>query len=157
MLDINLFREEKGNDPEIIRESQRRRLPALISSMRSSTSTKSGFVWFLMMFCLFIWNRKLRRRNKSLLTRKRKLVMLIKSSKKNWKEVGNGGRGYFLRGYGVLLNQALINFGLALLTNKEKKEFTLLQPPFFMRKDVMAKCAQLEDFDNELYKVFLEL
>ena len=25
MLDINLFREEKGNDPEIIRESQRRR------------------------------------------------------------------------------------------------------------------------------------
>ena len=25
MLDINLFREEKGNNPEIIRESQRRR------------------------------------------------------------------------------------------------------------------------------------
>lgn len=25
MLDINLFREDKGNNPEIIRESQRRR------------------------------------------------------------------------------------------------------------------------------------
>ena len=25
MLDINLFREEKGGDPEIVRESQRRR------------------------------------------------------------------------------------------------------------------------------------
>lgn len=29
MLDINLFREEKGNDPEKIRESQRRRFASV--------------------------------------------------------------------------------------------------------------------------------
>lgn len=29
MLDINLFRKEKGNDPEIIRESQRRRFASI--------------------------------------------------------------------------------------------------------------------------------
>ena len=29
MLDINLFREEKGKDPEIIRESQRRRFASV--------------------------------------------------------------------------------------------------------------------------------
>lgn len=29
MLDINLFREDKGNNPEIIRESQRRRFASV--------------------------------------------------------------------------------------------------------------------------------
>ena len=48
------------------------------------------------------------------------------------------------------LNQALINFGLDFL---EKRGYTALQTPFFMRKDVMAKCAQLAQFDEELYKV----
>ncbi|KAL5722967.1 serine--tRNA ligase [Ranunculus cassubicifolius] len=61
-----------------------------------------------------------------------------------------GGRGYFLKGFGVLLNQALINFGLAFLA---KKGYTPMQTPFFMRKDIMAKCAQLSQFDEELYKV----
>ncbi|CAL5088994.1 unnamed protein product [Urochloa decumbens] len=61
-----------------------------------------------------------------------------------------GGRGYFLKGYGVLLNQALINFGLAFLQNRG---FNLLHTPFFMRKETMSKCAQLAQFDEELYKV----
>lgn len=61
-----------------------------------------------------------------------------------------GGRGFFLKGDGVLLNQALISFGLDFLKNRE---FTLLQPPFFMRKEVMAKCAQLAQHDEQLYKV----
>ncbi|PNX86539.1 seryl-tRNA ligase, partial [Trifolium pratense] len=61
-----------------------------------------------------------------------------------------GGRGYYLIGDGVRLNQALINFGLEFL---EKREYTLLQTPFFMRKDMMSKCAQLAQFDEELYKV----
>nr|XP_043638718.1 serine--tRNA ligase-like [Erigeron canadensis]XP_043638719.1 serine--tRNA ligase-like [Erigeron canadensis]XP_043638720.1 serine--tRNA ligase-like [Erigeron canadensis] len=61
-----------------------------------------------------------------------------------------GGRGYYLKGDGVHLNQALVNFGLNFL---EEKGYTLLQTPFFMRKDVMAKCAQLAQFDEELYKV----
>ncbi|XP_071693923.1 serine--tRNA ligase [Rutidosis leptorrhynchoides] len=61
-----------------------------------------------------------------------------------------GGRGYYLKGDGVLLNQALINFGLDFL---EKRGYTALQTPFFMRKDIMGKCAQLAQFDEELYKV----
>ncbi|CAM6109765.1 unnamed protein product [Calypogeia fissa] len=61
-----------------------------------------------------------------------------------------GGRGYYLKGAGVLLNQALINFGLAFLY---KRNYTPLQTPFFMRKDVMGECAQLAQFDEELYKV----
>lgn len=61
-----------------------------------------------------------------------------------------GGRGFYLKGDGVRLNQALINFGLDFL---EKRGFTSLQTPFFMRKDIMAKCAQLAQFDEELYKV----
>jgi seryl-tRNA synthetase len=61
-----------------------------------------------------------------------------------------GHRGYFYKGVGLLLNQALINYSLALLA---KKGFTLLQTPFFMRQSVMAKTAQLSDFDEQLYKV----
>jgi seryl-tRNA synthetase len=61
-----------------------------------------------------------------------------------------GGRGYFLKGNGVLLNQALINFGLAFLG---MRGYTPMQTPFFMRKEIMGKCAQLAQFDEELYKV----
>lgn len=61
-----------------------------------------------------------------------------------------GGRGFYLKGAGVRLNQAPINFGLDLL---EKKGYTALQTPFFMKKDIMAKCAQLAQVDQELYKV----
>lgn len=61
-----------------------------------------------------------------------------------------GHRGYFLKGVGVLLNQALINYGLAYLM---KNSYTPLQPPFFMKKEVMAGTAQLEEFDEALYKV----
>jgi seryl-tRNA synthetase len=61
-----------------------------------------------------------------------------------------GHRGYFLINYGVRLNLALIQYGLDFLT---KKSYTPIQTPFFMNKDVMAKTAQLEDFDEQLYKV----
>jgi len=61
-----------------------------------------------------------------------------------------GHKGYFLKGIGVLLNQALISYGLDFLT---ERKYTALQPPFFMNKPVMAETAQLEQFDEELYKV----
>jgi seryl-tRNA synthetase len=61
-----------------------------------------------------------------------------------------GHRGYFLRQWGVFLNQALINYGLEFLT---QRNYTALQTPQFMLKDYMAKTAQLEAFDEELYKV----
>lgn len=61
-----------------------------------------------------------------------------------------GHRGYYLTGPGVRLNQALINYGLDFL---ERRGSTLVQPPFFMNKDAMAKTAQLDEFDEALYKV----
>ncbi|KAL5332369.1 hypothetical protein BJX70DRAFT_135844 [Aspergillus crustosus] len=61
-----------------------------------------------------------------------------------------GHRGYCLTGYGLFLNLALINYGLEFLFNRG---YTPNQPPQFMLKDMMAKTAQLEQFDEELYKV----
>jgi len=61
-----------------------------------------------------------------------------------------GGRGYFLRDVGVLLNQALINFAIAFL---QDRGYSPIQVPFFMKKDLMAGIAQLADFDDQLYKV----
>lgn len=62
----------------------------------------------------------------------------------------SGHRGYFLKNVGVRLNQALINYGLDFLA---KRSFTLLHTPFMMKKEVMSKTAQLEEFDDQLYKV----
>lgn len=61
-----------------------------------------------------------------------------------------GGRGFFLKGAGVLLNQALINCGLQFAF---KRGYEPLQTPFFMRKSIMSECAQLSQFDEELYHV----
>jgi seryl-tRNA synthetase len=61
-----------------------------------------------------------------------------------------GHRGYCLTGYGLFLNLALINYGLEFLW---KKGYKPNQPPHFMLKEYMAKTAQLEQFDEELYKV----
>lgn len=61
-----------------------------------------------------------------------------------------GHRGYFLKGVGVKLNLALINYSVDFLA---KRNYTALQTPYFMEKEVMACTAQLEQFDEELYKV----
>ncbi|KAI8389397.1 seryl-tRNA synthetase [Blakeslea trispora] len=61
-----------------------------------------------------------------------------------------GHRGYFLTGVGVDLNLALISYGLNFLARYGYKK---LQTPFFMNKEMMAKTAQLSQFDEELYKV----
>jgi len=61
-----------------------------------------------------------------------------------------GNRGYFLKGVGVLLNQALINFAVEFL---RRREYEPIQVPLFMKKDLMAGIAQLGDFHEQLYKV----
>ncbi|PAV89699.1 hypothetical protein WR25_16715 [Diploscapter pachys] len=61
-----------------------------------------------------------------------------------------GGRGYFLKGPLVFLEQALIQLALKMLC---EKNYTPLYTPFFMRKEVMQEVAQLNQFDEELYKV----
>ncbi|KAL0856161.1 hypothetical protein Bca101_061314 [Brassica carinata] len=226
MLDINLFREEKGNDPEIIRESQRRRFADVDLVDEIINLDKE---WRQSQFAVDGLRTVLNKLNKQVAKLKisgddaSELIQQAEENKrdapKKEKEVGDayaklkdklvkvgnlvpdsvpvsndeadnpvikvwgekpvfapgqkvmnhvdlvektfiadtkrgaeiaGGRGYFLRGDGVLLNQALINFGLAHL---KKRGYTALQPPFLMRKDAMAKCAQLSEFDKELYKV----
>lgn len=61
-----------------------------------------------------------------------------------------GHRGYFLTGVGALLNQALVHYGMKFL---HSKGYTPIQPPFFMKRDVMAETAELADFDDMLYKI----
>ncbi|CAF1716015.1 unnamed protein product [Brassica oleracea] len=228
MLDINLFREEKGNDPEIIRESQRRRFASVDLVDEVINLDKE---WRQRQFEVEGLRSEFNKLNKQVAKLKISggdASEVIQQAEKNKqdaadkeKEVGDayaklkeklvkvgnlvpdsvpvsndeadnpvikvegekpvfapgqkvlnhvdlvektfiannkrgakiaGGRGYFLRGDGVLLNQALINFGLKFLKDRDLG-YTALQPPFFMRKEVMAKCAQLKEFDEELYKV----
>merc|ERR1712062_299339 len=61
-----------------------------------------------------------------------------------------GGRGYYLMGPAVCLQQALVQLAMHSLV---KKDFMPLYTPFFMKKDVMQEVAQLSQFDEELYKV----
>ena len=61
-----------------------------------------------------------------------------------------GSRGYFLKGPGVFLQQALIQYALQFLADKD---YEALYTPFWMRKSLMGAVAQLNQFDDELYKV----
>lgn len=61
-----------------------------------------------------------------------------------------GSRAYYLINEGPLLNQALISYALQFAS---QRGFTPIHTPFFMVRDVMAECAQLSQFDEELYKV----
>ncbi|KAF1743647.1 hypothetical protein MXB_2530, partial [Myxobolus squamalis] len=62
----------------------------------------------------------------------------------------SGNRGYFLKGPGLFIAQALIQYSLRLLN---EKGFECLYTPFFMKKNVMRQVAQLNQFDEELYKI----
>ncbi|KAH9299614.1 hypothetical protein KI387_031296, partial [Taxus chinensis] len=223
MLDINLFREDKGNDPERVRESQRRRF-AKVELVDEVIELDKA--WRQRQYELDNLRKEFNKMNKEvakLKIAKEDASEVIKQTEENKKStakkeievqdakstldsllgvIGNlvhdsvpisndeannavthtwgkcrdepnlknhvelvqllgiadlekgadiaGGRGYFLKGDGVLLNQALINFGLAFL---RKRGYSPLQTPFFMRKEIMAECAQLAQFDEELYKV----
>ncbi|XP_042379070.1 serine--tRNA ligase-like [Zingiber officinale] len=223
MLDVNLFRSEKGFDPEIIRESQRRRFASVEVVDEVINLDKE---WRQRQFELDALRRDANRLTKEIKNLKiagKDATEVISSTEETKKliaakelevqeakstldlkleSIGNlihdsvpvsndeannavirtwgdrrvetnlrnhvelvkrldiadlekgadvaGGRGFYLKGDGVLLNLALINYGLAFLT---KRMYQPMQTPFFMRKDVMAKCAQLAQFDEELYKV----
>jgi len=223
MLDINLFREEKGYNPEIIRESQRRRFKPVeivdeiilldkewrqrqfeLEQLRKDFNKLNKEVAKLRIAggdasakmqdadrnkdSIAAKDAEVQEAKAALFEKLEKVGNLVHDSVPVSKDEENnavvrtwgekrvepklknhvdlvellqiadlkkganvaGGRGYYLKGVGVRLNQALINFGLDFL---EKKGYTALQTPFFMRKDIMAKCAQLAQFDEELYKV----
>ena len=61
-----------------------------------------------------------------------------------------GHRGYFLKGAGVLLNMALIQYGMQFLN---KRDYTIMQTPYFMKHSIMSQTCQLSDFAEQLYTV----
>ncbi|KAL3516104.1 hypothetical protein ACH5RR_023006 [Cinchona calisaya] len=223
MLDINLFREDKGNNPEIIRESQRRRFADVnlvdeviqldkewrqkqyeldnlrkdfnkinkeiarlkisggdaseaiknteenkkltaekdteVKEARAALYAKLGIIGNLVHDSVPVSNDEANnaivrtwgeKRTETQLKNHVDLVELLSIADTEKGANVAGGRGFYLKGDGVLLNQALINFGLQFL---KKRGYKALHTPFFMRKEIMAKCAQLAQFDEELYKV----
>ena len=62
----------------------------------------------------------------------------------------SGARFYFLKNDLVKMNLALIQLGLDYLSNSG---YTLVQPPYMIRKDAMEGAVILGDFEQVIYKV----
>lgn len=61
-----------------------------------------------------------------------------------------GSRFYYLKGELVRLNQAIINFALDFL---DKKGFSLMQPPYMLRKKALEGAVPLNAFEEMIYKI----
>src|SRR6059036_1763498 len=61
-----------------------------------------------------------------------------------------GARFYYLRKDLVRLNYALIQYGLDFIL---KKSYELYQPPYLLRREVVAGAVALADFEEVIYKV----
>lgn len=59
-------------------------------------------------------------------------------------------RFYYLKGDLVKLNYALINFAIDFM---RKKQFTMMQPPFMLRKDILTGAMPLGTFEGAIYKI----
>ena len=62
----------------------------------------------------------------------------------------SGARFYFLKDGLVRMNTALVHFALDFLT---EKGYTLVQPPYMIRKEPMEGAVILGDFEDVIYKV----
>ncbi|WP_414837670.1 serine--tRNA ligase [Candidatus Nanosalina sp. VS9-1] len=62
----------------------------------------------------------------------------------------SGERAYYLKNELFRLNQALIQFSMDLL---EEKDFTPMQTPYYLKHRPMEAAAELEDFEEQLYKI----
>jgi len=61
-----------------------------------------------------------------------------------------GSRFYYLKGDLVMLNLALLKYGLDIL---QDKGFTPMWTPFFIKHEVIKAAAELADFEEQLYKI----
>jgi seryl-tRNA synthetase len=61
-----------------------------------------------------------------------------------------GSRFYYLKGDIVRLNLAIINFALDYLA---KKGFTLVQPPYMLRRESLSGAVPLAAFEEMIYKI----
>eukprot|EP01126_Amoeba_proteus_P048097 TRINITY_DN5540_c0_g1_i5.p1 TRINITY_DN5540_c0_g1~~TRINITY_DN5540_c0_g1_i5.p1 ORF type:complete len:209 (-),score=32.82 TRINITY_DN5540_c0_g1_i5:711-1337(-) len=59
-------------------------------------------------------------------------------------------RGDFLTGFGMLLNQALIQYAIQFL---HKKGYTAVQTPSLVKESIMKKLLPLVEFEESLYKI----
>ncbi len=62
----------------------------------------------------------------------------------------SGSRFYYLRNELVRLNQALINFALDFLA---EKNYSLVQPPYLIKRKSMEGAIIAEDFEDVIYKI----
>lgn len=62
----------------------------------------------------------------------------------------SGARFYFLKNELVKMNQALINFAFDFLL---ERNYTLIQPPYMIRKEPMVGSVILNDFEDVIYKI----
>jgi seryl-tRNA synthetase len=62
----------------------------------------------------------------------------------------SGSRFYFLRNEMVKLSMALSNFAIDYLI---KEGYTIVQPPFMIRRDAMEGAVILSDFEETIYKI----
>ena len=62
----------------------------------------------------------------------------------------SGARFYYLKGLGVLLDMALMNFALNELV---KKGYEPIEPPYMMRRKAYEGATALADFEEMLYKI----
>jgi len=61
-----------------------------------------------------------------------------------------GARFFFLKGAGVLLDMALMQFALEEMVNKG---YTLIEPPYLMKHEPYEGVTSLDDFVDVLYKI----
>ncbi|MEM0444433.1 MAG: serine--tRNA ligase [Nitrososphaerota archaeon] len=61
-----------------------------------------------------------------------------------------GARFYYLFDELVLLNIALMNYALDFLSSKG---FRIIQPPYMIRREILAGALSLKDFEDMIYKV----
>ncbi len=61
-----------------------------------------------------------------------------------------GARFYYLKKDLVKLNYALISYALDFLA---RKGYTLIQPPYLLRKEVLSGAIALSDFEETIYKI----
>ncbi len=62
----------------------------------------------------------------------------------------SGSRFYYLKNDLVMLNQALIKFALDFIS---KREFSLLQPPYMLKRKPLSGAVDLSDFEDVIYKI----
>jgi seryl-tRNA synthetase len=96
------------------------------------------------------WNKEECRKNDGSLKHHHELLFMIGGYQPEIGADVAGHRGYYLTGPGMLLNNALVQYGLHFLT---KKGYQPVQVPYFMKQSTMKKVAALAEFNEALYKV----